>query len=286
MSKAEFLRVQYLPDLFRDEPLNVGVIVRKEGELAAKFVGEMEPGELDGRKLRSFGNPSVYSQWVGYWRKVLASEDEDALQELVETSGAHFRVVPGGEVTDVGEDPVGSVADYLYSVLVSPGGFAEAIRAAAEEEGAEESGQLEEEISDELVGRNILEGAAEVAVPHPVLRRPVIRGEKASDHRPAYVQRLNGRLDVMEAIDLTGYFRSRIKHHAGWMAYMFEDIRRRREGTQTIAILRWSDEAAEDEERRYARSLAEVEATHVVDWTDRLARMAFLEERQRVAEGL
>ena len=99
-AKAEFLRVQYLPDLFRDEPLNVGVVVRKEGELAAKFVGEMEPGELDGRKLRSFGNPSVYSQWVRYWRKVLATEGEDALQELVETSGAHFRVVPGGEVTD------------------------------------------------------------------------------------------------------------------------------------------------------------------------------------------
>lgn len=289
MNKAEFLKVQYVPDLLRDEPVNVGVVVRRAGEVAARFLGEVEPGHLDGRRLKSFASTSAYTQWVTYWRRVLESDLDDPLQELVETSGEHFRVIPGGEVAEIGDDPTGQVLDYLFSLLVS-GGFAEAIRSAAEEAGAVAEASLERDIETELRRLSILAvGEAEMLVRYPVVRRPAIPGRQTEQpHRPAYAQ-FNGRLDVIESIDLTGHGRARVKDHAGWMAYMFEDIREARqsrgEESRTIAVVRWTEEAAQDEDRLYARSLVQAEANEVIDWWNEEERAAFLEERYRIAIG-
>lgn len=291
---ADYLRVQYVPDLFREEPMNVGVVVRCREETVAKFLGESEPGRLDGRTLRKFNEPSVYRQWVEYWRRILDRDGEGAFREIVETSGDHYRVVRGGEVSDVRDDSATDVANYLYSLLVSEGGFTEAMEPAveteAEEEEQEVSKKLDEELSDQFEHLNILTNEDEQLelVPHPIRRQPRIRGRKAADHTPAYVQE-NGRLDVIESIDFGSRFKERTRDHAGWMAYMFDDIRAGQadegRGIEAISVIRWNEEHAEIDEFRYARSLLKAESDQVVNWRDQRQRDEFLESRKEIAFG-
>jgi hypothetical protein len=118
---AHYWIAQHIPDVFRNEPRNVGVFVQVRDEIAARFFGEYIPGEpIDGRRLRGMPAADVYRQWVGFWR----SEMIDAsIQSVVESSVGNYRVIEGGAVTDVGGDTAEDVADYLYSVLVSGGDY-------------------------------------------------------------------------------------------------------------------------------------------------------------------
>src|SRR5687768_7803014 len=115
---------QHVADVFRNEPRNIGIFVKANESCAARFFAETETGVLDGRKLRSWSHPDVYRQWIEYWRKEVSS---GSLEELLNASGSHYRVIEGGEVTDVGFDLAEDVANYLYALLVSAGGFGDAI---------------------------------------------------------------------------------------------------------------------------------------------------------------
>lgn len=287
---AEYLRVQYVPDLFRAEARNVGVIVKRDNEIAARFLGEHEPGGgLDGRTLRGFNAPNAYSEWVKYWRRVIAEKQEGSLLELIGTSGAHYRVIGGGEISDIGEDATADVLNYLYSRLVSEGGFAEAMRAALDEEALEEEAEiqrLDDQVTQDLEQLNILsrDTDRELFVPVPVRRYPSVRGLRA-EYRPAYAQ-INGRVDVIETLDFTSRYRPRTRDHAGWMAYMFNDIRKAHghESVTTISIVRVVDGLFEEhEELRAADAMLKAESDQVVNWVDEGERHAFLEERRRIA---
>lgn len=65
------------------------------GNTFAKFLGEKEPGDIDGRKIRNFNFPDVYRQWIDYWRECI---DTGKMESLVESSGSHYRVIGGGEL--------------------------------------------------------------------------------------------------------------------------------------------------------------------------------------------
>jgi hypothetical protein len=60
------MTVQYwiaknVEDPFRNEPRNVGVIARDAKDIAARFVGERDSGEIDRRLLgQRFRYPDVY----------------------------------------------------------------------------------------------------------------------------------------------------------------------------------------------------------------------------------
>ena len=97
--KAQYWIAQHISDLFRNEPRNIGVFVRIGDNTAARFLGETNGGQIDGRKLRGLNHPDVYRQWVDYWRSQLS---EESLDELVEHSGSHYRVLDAGQVTDTG----------------------------------------------------------------------------------------------------------------------------------------------------------------------------------------
>src|SRR5579862_8869860 len=131
-----YLIAQHIPDPFRQEPKNVGVVVAGAGEVRARFVGEVAPGQYDGRKTRWFAFPDVYRQWIDYWRSLLSSTAPD---DLARFSGPHFRLVDGGDLATADHPSPDDAANFLYALLVSEGGFVEALEGADGLDGAIEN---------------------------------------------------------------------------------------------------------------------------------------------------
>jgi hypothetical protein len=70
--RPRFLVAKYTPDVFRNEPRNIGVVLWSPGGVLARFIGEpAEPGdEWDEACIPSFvASPAAYKQWVRYWRR-------------------------------------------------------------------------------------------------------------------------------------------------------------------------------------------------------------------------
>jgi hypothetical protein len=100
---------------------------------------------------------------------------------------------------------------------------------------------------------------------------------------PSFSQR-NGGLYIYEAIDFTAKRPKLIRERAGWMAYMYTDIKQAEQNAKTYSIYRPNQEnAAEIVE--YAKKMLGGEST-LVNWLDDNERKTFLNERQRVAEAL
>lgn len=278
MSEANYWIAQYVEDLFRNEPRNVGVIVRAGDQLAARFLGEGEDQTIDGRKLKVFAYADVYRQWVKYWRTEIARNDTDT---LVKRSGAHYRIVPAGQITDCDHDSAAMVAAYLYSLLVSADGFAAAISSQDAEAGAEPATvSLEAELARVFRDTNLLLDGDQLFVQHPVRKGAPVVGQRAT-HRPAFVQE-NGNLFVMEPVDFTGPQKKRSQDHAGLSAYMFRDILDRRSDAHTIAVVKFTDADKDFEEVSYGLEILGNEA-HVVNWLNQDEQIAFLRERQAIA---
>ena len=164
---AEYWIVQHVADLFRNEPRNVGVVVRLNGQNFARFFGEDADQRLDRRRIKALPYPDVYRQWVQYWRSNLGN-----IETLIRNTKDHYRVNAGGMLSDLNSQDVYSAADHLYSVLVSDGGIAEALTAREEIEAPGVA--LEHEIERAFSERALLsrEGAAPPVIPlaHPIQR--------------------------------------------------------------------------------------------------------------------
>lgn len=282
---AKYLIAQYVEDVFRMEPKNVGVIVKRGDEVAARFLGESPGGMIDGRRLRGLQYPDVYRQWVSYWRKQLA-DPQQGFDKLEVGDAGNYRLMQAGVVSDTKPDALPDVASYLYAVMVSEGGLAEALGNEVEA-GEQPDVALRRSISDELASINILARGSDdelPLVPHPVrMQQPVPGTLQGFPHVPSFVQQ-NGLLFVMETVDFSIRDKERAKDHAGLASYMFEDLRvATKSKTQTIAVVRVREPDKEYESVRYGMAILQKEAQQVVNWYDDAQRKAFLQDRQRVA---
>jgi hypothetical protein len=275
---ARYWIAQHVEDLFRNEPRNVGVFVRCGDGVVARFFGEDTDGDVDGRKIRGLPYPDVYKQWVSYWRReVLAGKPIDG---IATSSTSNYRVITGGEVSDVGTDSPSDVANYLYSVLVSEGGFMEAT--VGELPDAPNAVQLSAEVSDALDARQLLirDERAQAPVAHPVRRNVRLNG-KVATYRPAFTQQ-NGTLYIMETVDFSRAKKTTARDHAGWSAYMFRDLRQSTKASEALAIIKMSEADQEVEEVRTGLALLKNESD-LVNWSDEVERARFLEDRRRIA---
>jgi hypothetical protein len=270
---ARYWIAQHVADVMRNEPRNVGVIVSAHGQVMARFYGEDEDQQVDGRRIKRLPYPNVYRQWVSYWRKGLG--DVEALKSA---SKGHYRLAEGGEVTDTAPASISEVSDYLYSVLVSEGGIAEALQ---DREEAERPGiQLEVEV-EQLLRDVVAVAGADMLIPHPVERHATVRGKNLS-HRPAFSQR-NGRIRVMETVDLTTVRKTPSRDHAGAVAYMFRDIRDEiHEQLEALTVVRVTDEDRLNEDVDYALSAIKNESD-IVEWFDAVQQNRFLAQVRATA---
>jgi hypothetical protein len=271
---AEYWIAKYVEDAFRNETRNVGVFVRHKGEVVCKLIGERDDGSLDQRRIRGlFPYSGVYPQWHEYWRECVAQND---LNAIVNAATENFYATYGGFVTDTGDDSATIVADFLYSLLISPGGVPEAYE-WSEEASVEVS--LLADVSAAFADFRLLADNLKLEAPHPIERNRPVTG-KSVTHVPSFTQK-NGHLYVMESIDLSLTKQKHIKERAGWMAYMFSDIRDEHPEAESFSIVRPDpDDGAEAVQ--YARSVLD-KTSHIIDWTNENQRNAFLQERRRVA---
>jgi hypothetical protein len=264
-------------DVFRNETRNVGVIVSDGVSCCARFVGERETGVIDRRLLgQRFRYPEVYLQWIAYWRDAI---NIGAIDEVVSAKSGNYLVVEGGEVTDAGSDSPAAVCAFLFSLLVGDSPTMEAFGLSADEDDVR---QLDSEVSEAFASMRLLSDGAALGLPHPIQRAQSVAGKHLS-HEPSFSQR-NGRLYVFEVIDFTVRRPKLIRERAGWMAYMYTDIRQREENSKAYSIYRpKADDAAEGVE--YAKKMLEGES-ELVDWSNEAARISFLTGRRSIAESM
>jgi hypothetical protein len=277
---ADFWIAQHIEDLFRNEPRNIGIFVRLNNQIVARFYGEDSDGDVDGRRIRALPYPDVYKQWIDYWRKESAA---GGIDPILSSSASNYRVIPGGQVSDIGGDTATDVANYLYSMLVSEGGFQEAL-ATGDHTDATAAVQLSAEVSAALDQAQLLQRdeRTDARVAHPVRRGFQLTGRVAS-YKPAFTQE-NGRLYIMETIDFTRPKKAAARDHAGWSAYMFQDLKRATRNSEPIAIVKITDADRDLEEVRGGLAVLANESA-LVNWSDERQRTLFLEERRRIAVG-
>jgi len=141
---------------------------------------------------------------------------------------------------------------------------------------------LGSEISRALTDLDILSDTAKLVVRHPVKRDASIKGRHVV-HRPSFSQR-NSILYVFEAIDFTMKRPKLIRERAGWMAYMFADIKQEEETAQTYSLFRPIQEDP-GSTLEYAKKMLGGESA-LVNWADDNERNQFLNQRQRLATAL
>lgn len=273
---AQYFVAQYIPDLFRNESRNIGVIVKTDFGFASHFVGEnSDSDQIDGRKLKAFNYPDVYRQWITYWRDCVTRA---SLDELLQSSSGHYQIIRGGEVSDTGEDEPSKIATYLYSLLVSEGGFAEAL-SPIEPASTVDSSSLEDDVCRSLIAMNLLANGQGTDLLHPIQKRIEIQGASLV-HRPAFSQK-NGRLHVMEIADLTVSRKKSAVDHSGFAAYMFNDIKQLDSSTECYSLVRVKEEDLELPEVNYAYNILKNES-EVINWLDEDRRRDFVSELQRI----
>lgn len=271
---AKYWIAQHISDLFRNEPRNIGVFVDSDGLFSARFVGENEAKEIDRRKLKSFQYPEVYEQWIKYWRKQI---ETSSIESIIGNSGSHYRVIAGGVVDDVAADGLDDVTNYLYALLVSSGGFYQALGVSEEEP---EATALADDVVDAFKQVDLL-ATDKSTVPHPIRRGVPVIGKIKVEHKPAFVQE-NGTLYVMETVDFTTPRKRISRDHAGWTAYMFKDVCAARPNTAPIAIVRFTQADQDNEDVHNGLALLRNEG-QVVNWLQDDQRGAFLDKRREVA---
>jgi len=271
---TEYWIAKYVSDPFRGETKNVGVFVRHNGQIAAKLIGVRDDGVVDNRRIRGiFSQPTVFNQWQDFWQECIAEQD---LQSILNGNTTNFFVIEGGSVSDAGNDPINGICDFLFSLIVSDGGAVEAFEWNNE---ASYEMDLVADVSSAFEETLILADLTNQNNPHPVEKNQAVPG-KSVVHTPSFSQR-NGRLYVMESIDLGLSRQKPIRERAGWMAYMFSDIKESHPGTVSISIIR-PEQGSGAEATRFARKVLS-DTSEIVDWSDQSQRTAFLQERTRIA---
>lgn len=136
MGRSTYLIAKFVPDLFRNEPINIGVIVWIDGAVASKFIAEDDNGDIDGRHLpKEIKNHTpVYKQWVEAWQKWTARDrlsplgksesflkgDSRFLEALQTTGHGNYVLESGGEILEeVRAENISEVVSHLFGRLVS-----------------------------------------------------------------------------------------------------------------------------------------------------------------------
>lgn len=136
MAHASYLIAKYVSDVFRNEPVNFGIIAWCDGATAFRFLATNGEGQVDGRILRGkirMMSLDAYKQWVHAWLKLISKEkisfigkpefaiksSEHFLDALESTSSGNFILERGGELLEnISPSEIQSVADFLFRRLV------------------------------------------------------------------------------------------------------------------------------------------------------------------------
>ncbi|WP_432090531.1 hypothetical protein [Streptomyces sp. NRRL F-5630] len=117
---ANWYLVKYVPDPFRDEPKNIGVVVEDNGHGVVRFIGQRDGG-FDGRRVRGLvRSPRTLKAWIEYVEYHLATGTfGEQVHRLSSRAGQNYRVDFRGTVNSPGSaTEMSALADDLFTELV------------------------------------------------------------------------------------------------------------------------------------------------------------------------
>jgi hypothetical protein len=272
---AKFLIAQYLSDPMRREPKNIGLIVVKDEQCAAKFLGESAEG-MDLRTIRWARDAQLYQHWVESWREQIEDGASGLLERLSETNGGNYDVILGGHVSDANGDTARIICERLFPHLVGePQEEAESVAKGSDTQHIE----LQRAVHDEFSSLGILAGTS--SAPNPVWTHQYVVGKRTT-HEPSFLQTADGPT-VMEVINFTTTRKGLARDHAGIVAKMFDDILRNDPRAKRVAITRATREDLLSKPVKYAIDLLQDSVDSTVNWEDKDQRKEFLDARLAVA---
>ncbi len=168
----------------------------------------------------------------------------------------------------------------LYSLLVSEGGFAEAMSGESDA-GADAAIALTAEVGEEFQGRGLL---GDTDVKFPVHRNSELLGAKPELVWKADFVQQNGHLCVMQTIDFGARRRVAARDHAGFSSYMFRDLLEKDSTTEAIAIVRYTPADLEHSDVRLGLAVLK-DAAQIVDWSHDDEREKFIRARIDMANA-
>ena len=278
---ARYLIAQYMPNVFRRERINVGVVVEKSGFVSARFRGETDDGGWDLRNLRGM-NANAYRLWVDHWRKTTANSQTWPEQSLDTRKDQSFVLVDGGELFDTGTDTPYEICKYLYSLLVSSGGLAEALDPEATDD---VQVALRDDVRDAFKASGIL--GSNLLTRHPVLADQDVKGTKTW-HRIAFFQELGHEAWAMEPVDFQPKQKNVARDHAAYARYVFDDFRARslENGMKINPIAIVKMEPTDLSHPAVGKGLEILgQSCTIVNWHDAKERNRFIEERSSIANA-
>lgn len=261
MMDTTYYILQHIPNRFRHEAFNVGLILQRGKALRARFMGELPSGEFSKAHLKSFLNAGVYEQWVEYWRYELQTP-ETAIQEIEKAAIGDYRLLKAGSV-EVSNETLPQMLKRLYKLIVE-----------SKVEKPAKPKVLLKAVASALKDRHILNQS-----PHPVVTGRVINAGGVP-YTPDFVQE-NGTLYVMQTVD-GRLSKTRIGERSGASALMFREVRSTVGDSKPVKAISILDNFEANEEMKRARKILERDSD-VVIWSNPKERRKFLEQREAVA---
>ncbi|USQ89251.1 hypothetical protein NFX46_39270 [Streptomyces phaeoluteigriseus] len=119
MSNGWFL-VKYVDDVFRNEPINIGVVVTSGNEMGSHFLGQRPDGSINGQRInKRISGVETYKAWVRFIEKEAARGNLDArIESLSKRVGESYVIERRGPILDSVKSPQ-DIADELFVALVS-----------------------------------------------------------------------------------------------------------------------------------------------------------------------
>ncbi|MFF7453055.1 hypothetical protein [Kitasatospora sp. NPDC008115] len=121
---SNWFLVKYISDVFRNEPMNVGVVVSGPSGVGSRFIGEREDGSINGQRLgKKIDGVETYKAWVKFIRREAEKGRlESRIDSLARRVGDSYLIERRGPVLSGHEDQSPSeIAAELFSALVTTG---------------------------------------------------------------------------------------------------------------------------------------------------------------------
>lgn len=112
---------KYVPDLMRDEPRNLGVIVHDNaGHVQFRFVGERPDGVIDGRRAQGWVNSvETYRLWIKHWKNLEYVDGELKIDPRRVDDNYFVSQRMAALVEADANQPLDDVANRLFASLVA-----------------------------------------------------------------------------------------------------------------------------------------------------------------------
>lgn len=121
MSTATWFLIQYMPDLRRQEPRNVGVVLEADGRWTWRFVAQRMAGEgtINGRQLPRDITAARMRSWVDYFIRKARDDAWDDVLRLAHGRPREMSAHLGGTIADV-FDPTAEVENLFLELVTDP----------------------------------------------------------------------------------------------------------------------------------------------------------------------